>query len=557
VAGPTAESTTTTGISTYTVEDDQGGLQQITLVANFENGAGTITLPDNNIRQVVISGDADEWDFSVDNVQFSPSGPVLLDPVDSGYLTGAQITTSTDLLSRGGVTVQGVAADGVTQAVVRIPANNDGESLSVSVQDETGNQGTVANNGGLFALGGNPQSAASTLNVNAVNTPNGPMAFVIYLSPVNFARNSGDYYSSTRAISLQIQSNDNPNYSLTANASVIRPPVILVHGLWGSAGDWGRQGFSLSAIDGIDVDTVDYYYPVLQGDQIQATNPPYDQGYLNGIPTSALGFSYNAPLVDGGIRQGIADFRHINNAAAVTADVVAHSMGGDIVRTIALGSGFQSNDTYGRGPIDKLITIGTPHLGSPLATDLLQDANKCVRQRLAKKVNPSFITVTTSAGPPINGGVGDLEGDGFGGGLSPALGQLSDAGTLPFAMARVSAITRGGNNLSGLNCTFCWSYVLHEYCSGPLATSLTSNLWDSVFGQYNDAVVPLLSQLNGGTAGPNTPTLMGVIHSPGLEALNFLPPTELDQGSGVPAQVIYLLNEPPNGSDFQASIGGP
>ena len=161
------------------------------------------------------------------------------------------------------------------------------------------------------------------------------------------------------------------------------------------------------------MDTIDYYYPLLQG--VTATSPTYDSGYLdvNNIPTSALGLSYNAPLVDGQIRQGISDFRHINNAAAVTADVVAHSMGGDIVRTIALGSGFQNNETYGHGPIDKLITIGTPHLGSPLATDLLQDANKCVRQQLAKNGTPSFITVTTSAGPPINGGVGDLQGDGI------------------------------------------------------------------------------------------------------------------------------------------------
>lgn len=235
-------------------------------------------------------------------------------------------------------------------------------------------------------------------------------------------------------------------------------------------------------------------------------------------------------------------------------------MGGDIVRTEALLAGFANNDTYGHGPIDKLITIGTPHLGSPLATDLLQDANKCVRQRLAKKVNPSFITVTTSLGPPINGAVGDLQGDGFGDydTLSPALQQLFNAGALPFAMARISAITQGGNNLNNLNCIICWSSALKAVCSpDPLAIALTPTGWDTLFGQYNDAVVPKLSQLNGGTAGPNIPTLTGVIHSPGLETLDFLPPTELDPDSGVPGQVVNLLNEPPSGSDFQASLGGP
>ncbi len=285
--------------------------------------------------------------------------------------------------------------------------------------------------------------------------------------------------------------------------------------------------------------------------EVTATNPTYTSNLdLNNIPTSALGFNYTFGVVDTQIRKFISDFRHSSNAAAVTADVVAHSMGGDVVRTMALEPWFASNDTYGHGPIDKLITIGTPHLGSPLAVDLLQDANQCVREQLSKDGHPSFLTVTTSAGP-INGAVGDLQGDGFGGSLSAALQQLFDAGPLPFPMARVSAIT-SPSNLSGLDCSppNCLAWRLRNYCApDPLATSLTSTGWISVFGQYNDAVVPILSQLNGGTAQPNT--LTGVIHSPGLETLDFSPPTELDGDGPVPATVLNLLNEPPNGSDFQ------
>ena len=50
-------------------------------------------------------------------------------------------------------------------------------------------------------------------------------------------------------------------------------------------------------------------------------------------------------------------------------------MGGDIMRTVASLPTFLSADTYGVGPIDKLITIGTPHLGSPLAIQLLQEGD--------------------------------------------------------------------------------------------------------------------------------------------------------------------------------------
>lgn len=570
--------------ATYTICDDQGGSQQITLPVG---GGGTVSLPDSGIRRVNIfptslGGEYVFW--AVDNVRFTPIPPVLLDPVDSGFLNGgSQVCGNLSLpaceaqMASGGVPITAIAADaacapppvntctGVTQAVVRIPANTVGETLNVTVQDENGNPCSgddgVANDGGVFLLGDSPGSADCNVDVTAVGTPNnGAMAFVVYLSPVNYARGPQDYSSSSRAISLQIQSDDDPNYVLTANASVVRPPVVLVHGLWGAPGDWDRNGFAIP-IAGVVTSKVDYSGPV-QG--VTATYPTYDQGTLNlnNIPTSALGLSYNAGTgavnnsrnVDTQIRKSIKDFRQNNNAAAVTADVVAHSMGGDILRTIALKSGFQSNDTYGHGPIDKLITIGTPHLGSPLATNLLQDANKCVRQRLAKKGYPSMITVTTSAGV-INGGVGDLEGDGFGtyGALSQALQDFYRV-LPPFPMARVSATT-DLNNLSSLDCTplsgltTCLAWWLRNFCSGSLAASLTSTGWITNFNQDNDAVVPLISQRDNRTS--TIATLPGDIHSLGLATLNFTPPTELDPTFGALATVVNLLNEAPGGEDFQ------
>ena len=555
--------------ATYTICDDQGGSQQITLPVG---GGGTVSLPDSGIRQVNIfptslGGEYVFW--AVDNVRFTPIPPVLLDPVDSGFLNGgSQVCGSLGLpaceneMASGGVVVSNVAADGVTQAVVRIPANTVGETLNVTVQDENGNPCSgddgVANDGGVFLLGTAPGSADCNVDVTAVGTPNnGAMAFVVYLSPLNYARNSGDYNSSSRAISLQIQSDDDPNYMLTANASVVRPPVVLVHGLWGKGADW--QNFYLP-INGLSETPLDYYQPLLQG--ITATIPPSN---VTTVPGSALGFSYNALPVDEQIRGNTKVFRLINNAAAVTADVVAHSMGGDIVRTDALDPLFASNDSYGNGPIDKLITIGTPHLGSPLAIDLLQSANSCVQQELTTNGSPAFFTVTTSAGQ-INGGVGDLEGYGVPNDfLSPALTNLVNAPHPPFRMALISA-TEGANNLAGLSCHLgtnnCQSAQLYWWCGqiqgDPLALALTPTEWEQmVFGalpnQYlSDAVVPLTSQLDGNvSAGPNIPTLTGVMHSPGLTSLNFVPPSELDQNGGVPGQVVNLLNEPPSGPDFQ------
>lgn len=58
---------------TYTVSDDQGGMQTISLQANFQSGFGTIMLPSQNIHQVTItSGNSTQWDFLIDNVRFAP-----------------------------------------------------------------------------------------------------------------------------------------------------------------------------------------------------------------------------------------------------------------------------------------------------------------------------------------------------------------------------------------------------------------------------------------------------------------------------------------------------
>jgi esterase/lipase superfamily enzyme len=57
---------------------------------------------------------------------------------------------------------------------------------------------------------------------------------------------------------------------------------------------------------------------------------------VNNISANALGFSFNAPIVLKQIRQQISEFEQSQAVAAVQADVVAHSMGGDIVRTMVI-----------------------------------------------------------------------------------------------------------------------------------------------------------------------------------------------------------------------------
>jgi hypothetical protein len=219
-------------------------------------------------------------------------------------------------------------------------------------------------------------------------------------------------------------------------------------------------------------------------------------------------------------------------------------MGGDIARTMALSGDFRSNYTFGQGLIHKLVTIGTPHFGTPLATQMLQDANSCVRHILDERF--SFSSVSFGAFT-VAGAVGDLSGDGNGGHLSEALSALS--GPSPFPIAYIAA-KMSSSNLSVLDCDICHAGEIRAYCyhhGDPLAKSLTSSGWPSVFGQDSDAIVPLTSQLGGGSGI----TLTGVIHSYGVRQLGFRGPSELDDESDIFPTITDLLNERSDGSDFR------
>jgi hypothetical protein len=139
----------------------------------------------------------------------------------------------------------------------------------------------------------------------------------------------------------------------------------------------------------------------------------------------------------------------------------------------------------------------------------------------------------------------DLEGNGYGSSLSPALGSLK--AVQPFPTAYIAGIATS-SNLSGLNCIFCNAGALRLICSGnPLATDLTASKWTTVYGQSNDTIVPLDSALNNILPGLQ---YSGVIHTAALETLNFNGPSVLDPASNIANEVITLLNEAPAGPDF-------
>ena len=523
----------------YSTENEQGELQKVILREGFRPGAGTLELPLKKIREVTIRDNAPDWSLTMDSVSFATgSTPVLIDPVVARLLSGPAVTTNVNAIAAATTGfVQGAAADGTAQVVLRIPAANVGQTFTITVVNDQGQTSTsVPNDGGLMALGASLSTLASSLTVSAVSTTHGAEAFAIYRGPVNFSRGTQDDNLTTRGVSLSAASTSG---TTSTAVTVARPPVVLVHGLWGDATSFAN--FTPLITDAnFSINYAVYASPITG---ITSTVPTFSSSVQSSIEANSLGFAYNAPGVLTQINNFISAYRTSANVAVVRADIVAHSMGGDISRTMFLLKNFLANKTFGVGPINKLITVATPHLGTPVAADTLASSNSCVRNTLAGYGDIALQSVTFS-GRTVHGAMIDLEGDGFGGGLSTALRNLK--AVQPFPTAYIGGIATSAN-LNGLNCLFCNAEALRILCAGnPLATDLTATNWPTIFGQDNDTIVPLDSALNNLTGLEYS----GVIHTAGLETLDFNGPSVLDAASNISGEVVTLLNESPTGGDF-------
>jgi len=474
--------------------------------------------------------------------QDAGTGPQLtfLDPVPA-LLNGAKVTTNVNILATKGRVVQGVGADSATQMVIRIPANSAGEKFTLTVINDQGIQSSsAAEDGGLGGIGASTFTLSQS-TVAAVKTTAGAMAFAIYGAPVDFPRPEGqDANSTERFISIQAEA---PGMNSSTTVTILRAPVVLVHGLWGSSQSW--SGFTPFTTDSrFSINYANYSATI--GGQIKSYSPSYPSwatGSLKNAQANSLGFSYNAPTVLSQTTGFINTFKNGTNpeslpVAAVQADVVAHSMGGDITRTLPLQPNFYSNATFTLGSVHKLITIGTPHWGSPLAIYLLDSNDECVRGILALSGSPSFSSVTFQNGKTANGGVFDLQGDGFGGSLSQALQNLENPILHPLPTALVQGL-ESQSQLDGLDTSTAAEFI-RFFCFGDyLADQLTSSGWPEVFNQDSDSIVPALSAVAGLT---DFTEVDGVIHSASAEELGFGPPAELDAAGGIPGTVTNLLN---------------
>jgi pimeloyl-ACP methyl ester carboxylesterase len=300
---------------------------------------------------------------------------------------------------------------------------------------------------------------------------------------------------------------------ITTTLSIIRTPVVLIHGLWS---DPKTAWPSLWYRDYPNATTAANY---------QATN--------------ASNFSVNYPSVQTFVANGLQSARDLGYAAS-QVDVVAHSMGGILTRLYAGTTAFHRPDNFNLGDIRRLVTLDTPHFGASLANLIISlNANAPLAVSSIGSLGNFFRSLGFDDAPIIyEGAICDLAEN------SPALEGLSSGTNLP---SQVITATGGpaGTPRGGLYYPLFEKALTAQYCFPlSLLTCLLTTGYifpqdivnDFRFRQANDTIVPVSSQ-QGGLAGTNFPNY---IH------------TNVTGGQDVAFNAFTLLDSP--GSSFIAGL---
>lgn len=275
----------------------------------------------------------------------------------------------------------GVAADGITRLVVILQSD---KALTISLP--------LSKDGSLSTLDNQGARSNSDLTISpTLNSDNKKYIVFVYYAPDSYG--PGPLTINGRDIKITTVPIDNPSAKYDIVLKVNTPPVVLMHGMWSNSQVWvtGQLRQYLISIK---------HFPYV-------VTPNY-----NNIETFI--YSNNPSQLSDGVKSlynfvpGAIKAYNKNLIAATQVDVVGHSLGGLITRSFIQSPSYKAQKNYLKGYVHKLITLGTPHLGSPVAKFLWdhKDTNIWAAEVLGEIVLkvPALITVREAlalAGKPL------------------------------------------------------------------------------------------------------------------------------------------------------------
>ncbi|MGA2185188.1 MAG: hypothetical protein ABSH47_19390 [Bryobacteraceae bacterium] len=273
--------------------------------------------------------------------------------------------------------------------------------------------------------------------------------------------------------------------SSKTGVTLIPPPLLLVHGIWSSAAGAGFTAGSHGFHDWIASE--------------------YPHGQIFGVDYSAENSrEFDDPATQEALLQSMGNAlasAAASGMAARTVDIVAHSMGGLVARYFLSTAGSMGNPALLPNSVHRLITIGTPHHGSQLATTLVNNQNQTTVLVAASPVVWALCRAFSSCtlgdvmgviGKPVDTGAQSLEPG------SPQLGDLS-------ASNEFSAIV--GQAPTPLSLTeVVLDVLIKAFLPGQTVASILGN-------KPNDTIVPVNSQNPGSAGQTDSATVSGIVHA--------------------------------------------
>ncbi len=344
-------------------------------IANFEKYA-TVTdgLPDSNVTSIAV-------DTLNSRIVLTTSGGVTFWKPNKKIK--AVLDWDYSFIPRPEVKARGVAADGVSRLYLKIRRGNDTlpKIKKVSIKSHEYYSVDRSIRGRLkvaFAFNRYSEEASklTELEVERTDSTDDGNFWFWYVSPEDFSVDDvgGNAEKSERRDNLKIKVTwaDNTEDSTIFSVAVVRPPLLLVHGLASdpSALEALAHGFGVS-------DTIKFVNSPLFKFKHALTMDPKGEFKKNAIRLLSGDFS-DADARANSLQGNIQELRNIGFAAN-QVDYICHSMGGIMIRA-AIGwyphkffaNGEYRFNNYSKGFVHKLITINTPHNSSPLG-DAVQE----------------------------------------------------------------------------------------------------------------------------------------------------------------------------------------
>ena len=374
------------------------------------------------------------------------------------------------LASCGDSDIAAVATDGVTPILMRLKAGLAGQ--------------------GCFEITSNVPPAQGTITAGVTNTQTvGSLeqAFSFYYPPDEFVDTARTRTVDVEFAYTPIVAGKRANTTRFRDTlTLVRPPVVLMHGLWADEKSW--EDDFVDNVRGPDPDGI-----VVRGDY---------------AASNAEELTANLDEVKEAIKRALKDTR--NKGIAVTqADYVGHSMGGLLGRLHISDRDYRRPANLDKGDIRRFVSLNTPHFGTNLANLLIAlhentgtdvDIEEDVREVIELGESPG------QAGNITAGAICSLAQN------SADLGRL--AASVP--MAHVFTAT-GGPTGSEADPAEFWESIFAElfedrftarrciggavilgFCTGTWVPIYPQAVVDAFrFRERNDLIVPLSSQLGG------------------------------------------------------------